>query len=214
MSKIPISNMTLVKLFQKKAINKNLVAKLAYISSFLLLISINTGYSQQISYPKHQFGIAYSSFSGSGLSYLIELNKSHSFQFSLLPVYLSSNSTELDINGILGGEYQFTFDRKGDRRFYAFAGASIQHLESRITSTKKINDIMITETAITINRIYNIGLGVAMEYKLHPRFAISCGIGLLNQSSDKSNHSEFWDRNPGGESFLGIGGSLSLRYVF
>ncbi len=214
MSKIPFSNMILVKLFQKKAINENLVAKLAYIISILLIISINTGYSQQISYPKHQFGISYSSFSGSGLSYLIELNKSHSFQFSLLPVYLSSNSTELDINGIFGGEYQFTFVRNGDSRFYAFAGAAIQHLEHRITSTKIINDIMITETAVTIDRIYNIGLGLAVEYKPHPRFAISCGIGLLNQTSDKSNYSEFWDRNPSGESFLGIGGSLSLRYVF
>lgn len=214
MSKIPISKMILGKIFQKKAIYAYLVVKLCLIIGFVLFISSSSSLAQKISYPKHQFGIGYSSFSGSGLNYQIEISKFHALQFSLLPIYLSSNSDELEINGILGGEYQFTFTRNDASRFFVFSGTSVQHLENRLTSTRIVNDLKIVETKINTNRIYNFGLGLGLEYKPHPRFAISAGIGLLYQVSEKSTYSEFWDRNPSGDSFLGIGGSLSLKYVF
>lgn len=214
MSKILFYNMILAKLFQKKVIFSILITKKSILWVFFFsLFSLSTN-AQSISYPKHQIGLSYSSFSGSGLNYQIELDRTNSLQFTLLPIYLSPKANELEINAIIGSEYQFSLKRFEQSRLYLLIGSSIQHLENRLTTTRVLNDVKITETKIKTNSIFNTGIGVGYEYKLLPRLSASSSLGLLYQLSDNSDNSELWDRNPRGDSFIGVGLSLSIRYIF
>ncbi|MCW5886330.1 MAG: hypothetical protein KIT33_15275 [Candidatus Kapabacteria bacterium] len=167
-----------------------------------------------MSYPKHQIGLGYSSFSASGLTYYLEINKYSALQVSLLPYYTSTSNNNLSIIALFGGEYHFNIFRTKEYRIFAFAASGAGHLERSETTFKIINDVEIRETRVDLNRIINFGTGAGLEYKINRQFIVSAGIGLMYQLSDKANFSEFWDRNPSGESFLGIGGSISFRYAF
>lgn len=214
MSKILFSQMKTNKIFHFLSILCKVNVKFCFFILFLILSLNFDVFSQQISYPKHQVGLGYSSFSGAGLNYQIEINKHSALQASLLPYYTSKSSDEMDIIGVFGAEFQQNFFRTNQQRYYLFAGAGISHLEDRSITKKIINDLEIIEKNITTNRIYNFGFGAGIEYKFSPRVSTGFGLGLLYQISDKSKNSEFWDRNPTGESFLGLGASLSIRYVF
>ncbi len=214
MSKILFSEMISGKLFQNISINSKLVVKFCALTLFLCLNPLNQSNAQMISYPKHQIGVGYSSFSGSGLTYQIEFNRNHAFQLSVLPLYTSSGPDDLDTKAFLGGEYQLSISRTDLTRIYTFVGAGITHLENRLTTRTIVNDVEIVNVDIDMNRISNIGIGIALEYKLSPRIAVSTGLGILYQTSAKGHYSEFWDRNPLGDTYLGIGGALSFRYVF
>jgi hypothetical protein len=214
MSKILFSEMISGKLFQNISIKCKLVEKFCTLTMLLCLFQQNPTEAQLISYPKHQIGVGYSSFSGAGLTYQIEINRHHALQFSSLPFYTSNGPDELNIIAFLGGEYQFTLARMSTSRIYTFAGLGITHLEDRLTTRTIVNDKEIVNVDIDLNRINNYGFGIGMEYKLSPRIAVSTGLGILYQTSAKGHYSEFWDRNPRGDTYLGIGGALSFRYVF
>ena len=214
MSKILFSEMISGKLFQNISINSKLVVKFYAITLFLCLYPSNRSEAQLISYPKHQIGVGYSSFSGSGITYQLEINRNHAFQFSALPIYTSSGPDDLNIKAFLGGEYQLSISKTDLTRIYTFVGAGITHLENRLTTRTIINDVEIVNTDTDLNRIINFGIGIGLEYKLSPRIVVSTGLGLLHQTSAKGQYSEFWDRNPRGDTYLGIGGALSFRYVF
>ncbi len=215
MSKIQFSCLILSKIVHNFRFNHFHCLKYFFVLAALMIFGTNYTYSQKVTYPKHQIGVGYSSFSGTGINYQIELDNLNAFQFSGAGYYFGDNPPEeLDFYGILGAEYQFSLLKKEDKRFYAFAGTSMLHLERRRTKTVKFNDVVIIQKLITTDRIYNFGGGIGIEYKPLPVIAMNFGIGVLYQVSEKADFSEFWDRNPAGESFLGIGIGISLRYVF
>lgn len=205
--------MILNKLSEIKNLLNNYTKMICIIASILLFSSLSLK-SQKITYPKHQIGISYSSFSGTGLNYQIETNKMNAFQVSAFAYYNSAVDNEKNIIAIIGGEYQLTLLKESNTRYYLFTGLSVLHLEDQITTIRKENDVIIKDTKISSDRIYNFGIGPALEYKPHIQFAISIGAGFLYQISNKEPFSEFWDRSPNNTSYFGIGGTISLRYVF
>lgn len=214
MSKILFSNMILSKIFVKNKINRFVKINSLIIINILIFSGTNLLFGQKITYPKHQIGLSYSSFSGAGINYQFEPDKYQAIQFSVLPYYYSKENNDLQIIGLVGIEYQLNILKNNKSRYYVFVGSSMNHLEDRLTTKKVINDVEYIEKNITTNRIYNFGFGAGIEYKPLPVFSISPSIGILYQISEKSSYSEFWDRNPGGETFLGIGCGISIRYVF
>ncbi|MDX9791245.1 MAG: hypothetical protein WC313_11325 [Candidatus Kapaibacterium sp.] len=170
--------------------------------------------AQSVKYPKHQLGLGYSSFSASGLSYLLDINKYSSLQFNILPFYTGTNSDNLDITVLLGAEYHFTIARFTQSRIFLLAGTGYSHLESRVSESRIENDVIIIDKQIKIDNIINLGLGIGYEYKPHARISLGVSLGILHQESDNGIFSEFWDRNPSGTNFTGIGGGIYIRYNF
>lgn len=171
--------------------------------------------AQKKTYPKHQFGIAYSSFSGTGLNYQIELNQSSAVQLGGIVYYYGDNPPDdLDFYTILGAEYQHSIIKQGNTRIYGFLGGSYLNLEQRRVKRYVINDREIVEKNIISDEIINLGAGVGIEYKILPAFAISGSVGMLHQISDNTSFSEFWDRSPDGTTYTGFGVSIAIRYVF
>lgn len=181
----------------------------------LLLLSCSWAESQKISYPHHQLGLSYSSFSGSGFSYLIEINKDYALNANGLIYYQGDKPPDdLDQYGIIGLELQKNFYNSEYTRYYIFAGVGFWYLEERRLNTIKINDATFTTKTKKIDRIWNFGFGPGVEYNFLPRAAISLNVGLLYQQSDNAAFPELFDRSPNSDSYFGFGGSIALRFRF
>ncbi len=199
----------------RKKIKKNYCFTKTSIFVIIFLIFFNYSYAQKITYPKQQIGVGYSSFSGTGINYLIEINKYSAFQIAGIVYYFGEKPPDdLNFYTIIGAEYQYSFLKEKDYRLYSFLGFSMLQLEKRRISIITENDRIITTKTIETDNIYNYGIGVGIEFKLSPQFSLSTNLGFLHQKSDISNFSEFWDRNPSGTIFNGLGVSIAIRYVF
>jgi hypothetical protein len=206
--------MILINFFKKMYSNSKTTIFILIFFICSCLFSTNI-VAQKISYPKHQIGLGYSAYSGTGLNYLLEINKTSALQFSGVGYYIGDNPPDdIDFYGIIGGEYQHTIIKNNDSRIYGFFGFSMLHLEKIRTKTFIINDKIIKNKTIETDRIYNYGTGVGYEYKLLPQLSVSANIGLLYQLSDIADFSEYWDRNPAGTTYTGIGIGIAIRYVF
>ena len=169
----------------------------------------------QKSYPKQQIGLGYSFYSGSGISYQIEFNPTYALKTNGFIYYYGDDLPDVvDIFPNLGFEIQRNIYKNPNSRLYALAGTSYWYFESRTKDVKFENDMEIITKKVDIDEIYNFGLGMGIEHKFINSFSISLDLGLHYQISGITNFSPFFDRNPKGTDFIGIGGSLGFRYNF
>ncbi len=179
----------------------------------LLLFFTVALFSQK--YPKQQIGLGYSLYSGAGISYQIEIDPYWAFKVNTIVYYYGFDPPDvIDLYTNFGLELQRNFYKDEKNRMYLLAGASYWFFENRSKTTEFINDKMIVNKEVETENIWNFGLGTGYEYKLLKQFSVSFDIGLHFQTSGETNFSPFYDRNPKGTEFFGIGGSIGFRYNF
>ena len=185
-----------------------------YIIISLFAFFAATLTSSSVGYPKHQFGLGYSMISGAGLEYQIEFNMHSAFKFHAIAYYSGEKPPYiLQIVGIAGAEYQYNLSKNKDIRNYLFLGASAWHFEDRDQRQYYVNDMLFEDNTIKLNRIWNFGAGYGLQYMLFSNVAVNFDIGIYYQISDESEGTNpFFDRDPEGTSFFGIGGGIGFRF--
>lgn len=183
------------------------------ILTIAFLISLTTIYGG-VSYPKHQFGLGYSMVSGVGLEYQIEITNKSAFKTNFIAYYYGENPpNEMKIYDVFGLQYQYNLMKFTGNRLYAFAGGSYWHLEDRTVEEVISNDLVLEKRLVKMDRIWNFGTGIGYEILVFRNFVISGEIGALYQISNSVDHiDKFFDRDPLGTSFFGVGGGISLRF--
>lgn len=175
---------------------------------------ILSAYSVQ-AYPRHKAGISFSTISGAGLSYQIEISKYLAFQISGFPYYFGTNPPDdLDIYLVAGAEFQYNFLNDKTNRLFSFVGLSHWIVEERSVNKYVVNDVQTIEKIRNINLLDNAGFGVGYEYIVKNSVALNINIGLQYQSSKKSHLGILIDRNPHGTNYLGIGGGIGIYILF
>lgn len=177
-------------------------------------IFILSAYSVQ-SYPRHKAGISFSTISGAGISYQIEINKFWAFQISAFPYYFGTNPHEdLDIYLIAGAEFQYNFLNDKSNRLFSFIGFSRWYVEERTVNEYVFNDVEIIEKNKNIYLLDNAGFGIGYEFIVKNSVALNINLGLHYQSSEESHLGILIDRNPDGTKYLGIGGGIGIYILF
>ncbi len=183
-----------------------------YIVIFLIFIPLVL-FSQK--YPKQQIGLGYSLYSGSGISYQIEFDPLFALKISSVIYYYGFDPPDvIDLYTNAGFEFQRNIFKNEKNRIYFFVGASYWYFENRKKTTEFINDMLIVKKSIAMEDIWNFGLGTGFEYKPIKQFSISFDIGLHYQISGVTDFSPLFDRNPAGNDYFGLGGSIGFRYNF
>ncbi len=191
-----------------------------FVKYFIVLLSfVCFSYSASANnsrhYPKHQFGLGYSSISGAGLTYQLDIDKLNTLRLNFFAYYQGDEPPDkVKLYSNIGLEYQFNLFNNRSERAYFFSGMSYWLIEKRDYELGYVNDVLTKLADNELYRLYNFGLGLGYEVKFWERAAFSISLGLQYQISEKSNLDKLFDRNPNGESFLGIGGGLGLRYTF
>ncbi len=191
-----------------------------FVKYFIVLLSfVCLSYSASANnsrhYPKHQFGLGYSSISGAGLTYQLDIDKLNTLRLNFFAYYLGDEPPDkVKLYSNIGLEYQYNLYNNRSERAYIFSGMSYWLIEKRDYELGYVNDILTKLADNELYRLYNFGLGIGYEVKFWERAAFSISLGLQYQMSEKSNLDKLFDRNPTGESFFGIGGGLGLRYTF
>lgn len=167
-----------------------------------------------VRYPKHQMGIGYSMIRGGGLEYQIELNQKSALKFSFVTYYFGEEAPDdMQIYVVVGAEYQYNILKEKDYRLYALTAASIWHIEDRKLNEYQINDRLFRERITRLNRMFNAGIGAGFEYNLTEKMVFNISAGAYYQSSYNSPWTDsFFDRDPSGTSFFGLGGGIGLRF--
>jgi hypothetical protein len=166
-------------------------------------------------YPKHQFGLGFSSISGAGLTYQLDVSKVSSLQTNFFAYYQGEEPPDkVKLYANIGLEYQYNLFNDRETRYYLFSGASYWLIEKRDYKLGYVNDILTKLAENDLQRLYNFGLGIGYEIKFWGHAAFSASLGLQIQKSDESNLDKLFDRNPSGTSFFGLGGGIGIRYTF
>lgn len=185
-------------------------SKLIILAVFLL--SIAPTFANK--YPHHQLGISYSTISGTGLGYVIELDRHNAFQFTVMPYYTGSNvDNDLNLTIISGLEYQRTIYRDSENKIYGFVAASLWYFEKN--SVTKINAGTDFEKEIKLydkDVYHNLGLGVGYDYILNEAVSFNINLGLQYQSTSNDSFINFLERTDGEPSFLGVGGGAGIYF--
>lgn len=165
-------------------------------------------------FPHHQLGISYSTISGTGLGYVIELDRHNAFLFTLMPYYTGSNAdNDLNLTVISGFEYQRTIYRDSENKLYAFGAASLWFFEKN--SVKYINQNTDLEEEIKLydkDVYHNLGIGIGYNYIMNEAVSFNFNLGLQYQFTDNDSFSNFLERTDGKSSFIGLGGGVGILF--
>lgn len=165
-------------------------------------------------YPHHQLGISYSTISGTGLGYIIELDRHNAFQFTIMPYYTGSNAdNDLNLTIISGIEYQRTIYRDFENKIYAFGAASLWFFEKN--SVKYINQNTDFEEEIKLydkDVYHNLGVGVGYDYILNEAVSFNFNLGLQYQFTSNDSYFNYLERTDGKSSFIGLGGGVGIFF--
>lgn len=185
-------------------------SKLAILIIFLFCISS----ASASKYPRHQLGISYSTISGTGLGYVIELDRHNAFQFTVMPYYTGSNADkDLNLTVITGVEYQKTLYRDSEHKVYGFAAASLWYFEKNSVTYIDQGTDFEKEIKLYDKDVYhNLGLGVGYNYILNSAVSFNFNLGLQYQSTSNDSFDNFLERTNGKESFIGIGGGVGIFF--
>ena len=109
---------------------------------FLVLILIIIGFfnlnAQTRTYPKHQFGLGYSTLTSGILSYQLELNPTSALKFGGFVYYTADKPPDdIKLYGALGAEYQYNLFKTETERLYALSGMSLWYFNNKTYSEKK-----------------------------------------------------------------------------
>ncbi len=178
----------------------------------IFLLTISTTWASK--YPHHQLGISYSTISGTGLGYVIELDRHNAFQFTVMPYYTGSNAeNNLNLTVITGVEYQKTIYRNSEHKVYGFAAASLWYFEKN--SVTYINPGTDFEKQINLydkDVFHNLGLGVGYNYILNEAVSFNMNLGLQYQTTSNDSYHNYLERTNGKESFIGLGGGVGILF--
>lgn len=166
-------------------------------------------------YPKHQFGLGFSTISGGGLTYQLDIDKINTLRLNFFAYYQGEEPPDrVKLYANIGIEYQYNLYNNRKERAYVFTGMSYWLVEKRDYEWDYINDIKTKIADNELYRLFNTGLGLGYEVKFWGRAAFSVSLGVHFQISEESSLDKLFDRNPTGDSFIGIGGGIGLRYTF
>lgn len=183
-------------------------------SLIMILFAIVGAMTSSAAYPKHLVGVEYSSISGSGLSYSLELDKNNVLKFSGIALYYGDKPPDqMSIYTNAGMEYQYNIWKIKNNRLYLFGGGSYWFIEKRDIISYKKNEKLILEKKVTENSILNIGGGVGYEKVFLNKLAINLNVGLQYQTSDGSGFPLLFDRSRDSQKFLGVGGGIGLKFI-
>ncbi len=189
--------------------------KYLFISLIFLACTTNLDANTSRRYPKHQFGLGFSTISGSGLTYQLDIDKLNTLRLNFFAYYQGEEPPDkIKLYSNIGLEYQFNLYNNRTERAYLFAGGSYWLIEKRDYEWGYIKDIKTKIADNELYRLFNTGFGAGYEVKFWGRAAFSISLGLQYQISEKSSLDKLFDRNPTGESFFGLGGGIGLRYTF
>ncbi|MEI6089115.1 MAG: hypothetical protein WCR42_01545 [bacterium] len=182
--------------------------------SILLLFTILAAVALTAAYPKHLVGVDYSTISGSGLSYSLELDRSNVLKFSgILMYYGPKPPDKMTLLADAGMEYQYNIWKIKNNRLYLFGGGSYWYVEKRdVISYMKFEKLIIEKT-IAKNNIFNIGAGIGYEKVFLNKIALNLNIGLQYQLSDGEGFPLLFDRSPESQKFIGVGGGIGLKFI-
>lgn len=177
-----------------------------------LLFSISTVSARK--YPHHQLGISYSTISGTGLGYIIELDRHNAFQFTLIPYYTGNNAeNNLNLTIISGVEYQKTIYRNSEHKVYGFAAASLWYFEKNSVTYIDPGTDFEKEIKLYDKDVYhNLGLGVGYNYILNSAVSFNINLGLQYQTTSNDSFDNFLERVDGNDSFIGVGGGVGIFF--
>lgn len=183
-------------------------------AQLFFLLTILAAVSLSAAYPKHLVGIDYSTISGSGLSYSIELDKNTALKFSGIPMYYGAKPPDkMTLIGDAGVEYQYNIWKIKNNRLYLFGGGSYWYVEKRdVISYMKFEKLIIEKTIVK-NNIFNIGAGIGYEKVFLNKIALNLNVGLQYQLSDGKGFPLLLDRSPETQKFLGVGGGIGLKFI-
>jgi hypothetical protein len=182
-----------------------------------LLIEICNANSQSRTYPKHQFGLGYSTLSSGILSYQLELNPSTALKFGGFVYYTADKPPDdLQLYGAIGAEYQYNLYKTETDRIYALTGMSFWYFNQKKYRESKINDVEIITKTNSIKKILNFGLGAGYELRLIQQVAISIDLGLQLQYKldGNGNFDRFFDKVGNEEMILAPAIGIGIRYIF
>ena len=165
-------------------------------------------------YPRHQLGISYSTISGTGLGYVIELDRQNAFQFTVMPYYTGSNAdNNLNLTIITGIEYQKTIYRDSGHKVYGFAAASLWYFEKNSVTYIDPGTDFEKEIKLYDKDVYhNLGLGVGYNYILNSAVSFNFNLGLQYQTTSNDSFDNFLERVEGNTSFIGVGGGVGIFF--
>jgi hypothetical protein len=180
----------------------------------VIFISIIAAVSLSAAYPKHLAGVDYSTISGSGLSYSLEIDRSNVLKFSgILMYYGPKPPDKMTLLADVGMEYQYNIWKIKDNRLYLFGGGSYWYVEKRDAISYMKYEKLITEKTIAKNNIFNLGAGIGYEKVFLDKIALNLNVGLQYQLSDGKGFPLLFDRSPETQKFLGVGGGLGLKFI-
>lgn len=196
------------------------------ISIIIILLLTYIGQQKLLSqslYPAYGVGAGYSSASGGGIVFSMELDPRWALKASGFPYFYdnSDNTSRQDTssgfkerNLNLGFELQYNFYKGLTNRFYALVGGSVWDIELTHVHSGKTNEIRWERSEKRGDRIYNFGLGAGWQWKFASSWSASIDAQYLRQSSDATRGvSEFFDRSPGGKAYDGLGVGISLQFL-
>jgi hypothetical protein len=183
-------------------------------AQLFLLLTILAAVSLSAAYPKHLVGVDYSTISGSGLSYSLELDRSNVLKFSGILIYYGAKPPDkMTLIGDAGMEYQYNIWKIKNNRLYLFGGGSYWYVEKRdVISYMKFEKLIIEKTIATHN-IFNIGVGIGYEKVFLNKIALNLNVGLQYQLSDGKGFPLLFDRSPEAQKFLGVGAGIGLKFI-
>lgn len=179
-----------------------------------LFILVSHSESMAKKFPHHQLGISFSTISGTGLSYQIELDRHNSFQFTLMPYYTGSEADKnLNLTLITGIEYKKTIYRDIENKIYGFVAASLWYFEKNDIRIINPNTDLEQEVTLYDKDVYhNLGLGVGYDYILNEVVLFNFNLGLQYQTTANDSFNNFLERTNGKASFIGLGGGVGIFF--
>lgn len=166
-------------------------------------------------FPKHEVGISFSTISGTGLGYLLELDRWNAFQFTFMPFYSGDEPQKNDNLSLIGGiEYHRVLYRDFEHRFYLFGAVSIWYFEQHESMIINPNTDFEKEIILFDKDVYhNFGLGFGYMYNLNNVVSFDFNLGLQYQTSSNNSFHNYLERIESGESsFLGLGGGVGILF--
>lgn len=165
-------------------------------------------------FPHHQLGISYSTISGTGLGYVIELDRHNALQFTIMPYYTGSNAdNDLNLTVISGIEYQRTIYRDSENKIYAFGAASLWFFEKNSVLFMNQNTDFEKQIKLYDKDVYhNLGVGVGYNYILNEVVSLNANLGLQYQLTGNDSYTNYLERTDGKSSFIGLGGGVGILF--
>ena len=184
-----------------------------YILSIIFLVAISSLSARK--FPKHEIGISFSTISGTGLGYLVELDRWNSLKFTFMPFYSGDEPQKNDNLSLIGGvEYHKNLYRDFEHKIYVFVSASIWYFEQHESFIINPNTDFETEVTKFDKDVYhNFGLGVGYIYNLNNVVSFDFNLGLQYQISSNNSYYNYLERLGSGEdSFFGLGGGVGILF--